>query len=154
MRKASNKFKPIRGSDADELEAVAQAAAVLQSFARVENPEAVAHAVISTWIIERMKRATGARLTDNIVFNLDEAHLKGMVAAALPQIADALDAADFPFAKTFSDLTREEALQLFTIGCVAHREAAVAAGESPDFPFSDNMSDPIPFGEFDGEIRT
>lgn len=143
MPKASNKFKPLRGVDADETEAVAHAAAVLQSYARVENAEAVTHAVISAWIIERMKRATGARLTDTVVFNLDDAHLQGMIAAVLPKIADALDEADFPFGKTFTDLTRDEALTLFTIGCIAYREAAVAQGEAPDFPFSDH----IPFGD-------
>lgn len=143
MARASTKIaRPLVGHDADETEAVAIAAAVLQSFARVENAEAVTYAVISTWIIERMKRATGKRLADVVVFDLEDAKLKGMLSAILPKIGDALDAADFPFDKAFNDLSRDQALDLFVIGCCAFREAAVAAGEAPDFPFSD----PIPFG--------
>lgn len=144
MARASTKMaRPIAGHDADETEAVAIAAAVLQSFARVENAEAVTYAVISTWIIERMKRAAGKRLADVVVFDLGDAKLQGMISAILPKIGDALDTAGFPFDKTFSDLTRDQAVALFVAGCVGFREAAVAAGEAPDFPFSD----PIPFGE-------
>ena len=119
---------------------MAAAAATLQSFARVDNAEAVASAVISRWIIERMKRAVGARLADNVVFDLQDAKLRGMVEAALPQIGAALSGlpADVPF----FGLGKEQAVDVFMAGCIAYREAAVAAGESHDFPFSD----PIPFG--------
>lgn len=144
MARASKRVsRPIAGPDADEVEAVAEAAAALQSYARVDNPELVTELVISTWIIARMRRNTSRRLTENVVYDLEDAKLKGMLAAVLPTIANNLDAADFPFGKTFTDLSRDEALKLFFIGCQAYREAAVAAGESPDFPFSD----PIPFGE-------
>lgn len=142
-RSASKPIRPIAGRDADEVEAVAIAATVLQSLARVDHAEAVTTAVISTWILERMKRTISKRLCDNVVFDLEEAKLKGMVSAVLPQIANALEAADFPFGKTFSDLSRDEALTLFLVGCIGYREAAIAAGEAPDFPFSD----PIPFGD-------
>lgn len=128
--------------DADEAEALGQAALTLQAFARVENAEAVAAAVISKWIIERMKRSVGKRLTDNVVFDLDDAKLRGMVEAALPKIAESLSGAGFDFAGSFNDLDRDAAVNLFVAGCVAYREVAVAAGEAPDFPFSD----PIPFG--------
>lgn len=143
MARASAKIaKPLVSQDADETEALAVAAATLQSFARVENPEAVACAVISAWIIERMKRSVGARLTDNVVFDLQDAKLRGMVEATLPAAADVLATGGFDFAASFSDLSKDQAIDLFMAGCVAYRAAAVAHGESPDFPFSD----PIPFG--------
>lgn len=144
MARASTKTaRVLPGRDADEEEAVAAAAAVLQSFARVENPEAVAYSVITTWIIERVKRSAGRRIGESIVFDLDNAHIKGLVAGVLPKIADGLDDRDFPFGKTFSELSRDEAALLFSVGCIAYREAAVAAGEDPNFPFND----PIPFGD-------
>lgn len=143
MARSAKIARPTMSIDADEAEALEAAALTLQTFARVENPEAVASAVISKWIIERMKRAVGKRLTDNIVFDLQEAKLRGMVEATLPKIAEALGAGGFDFAGSFNDLDRDAAVNLFVAGCVAYREAAVAAGEAPDFPFSD----PIPFGE-------
>lgn len=144
MARASAKLaRPQVEPDADEAEALAAAAATLQAFARVENAEAVASAVISRWIIERMKRAVGSRLTDNVVFDLSDAKLRGMVEATLGKAAEALGASGFDFAGSFNDLSKEQAVDLFVAGCVAYREAAVAAGEAPDFPFSD----PIPFGE-------
>lgn len=142
MARAAKIARPIAGVDADEAEALAAAALVLQSFARVENAEAVAAAVISKWIIERMKRASGKRLTDSVVFDLGEAKLRGMVEATLPAIAEALSAGGFDFAGSFNDLDREAAVNLFVAGCVAYREAAVAAGEAPDFPFSDAIPFP------------
>jgi hypothetical protein len=142
VARASAKLsRPEREPDADEAEALAAAAATLQAFARVENAEAVASAVISRWIIERMKRAVSARLADNVVFDLQDAKLRGMVEATLGRIAGALGENGFDFAGAFNDLTKEQAVDLFVTGCVAYREAAVAAGESGDFPFSD----PIPF---------
>lgn len=133
--------RPIAGIDADEAEALGAAAQVLQSFARVENAEAVACSVISTWIIERMKRAVGKRLTDNLVFDLGEAKMRGRITAMLPKIAEALGG--FDFTASFNDLSKDQVVDLFMAGCIAWREAAVAAGENPDFPFSD----PIPFGD-------
>lgn len=143
MARAAKIARPVAGIDADEAEALGQAALTLQSFARVENAEAVACAVISTWIIERMKRVAGRRLTGNVVFNLNDAKLRGMVEAALPKIAEALATSGFDFTRSFNELDRDGAANLFLAGCVAHREAAIAVGESPDFPFDD----PIPFGE-------
>lgn len=146
MARPAKIARPVAGIDADEAEALAAAAVALQSYARVENAEAVANCVISTWIIERMKRAVSTRhLTGNVVFDLGEAKMRGRVEAMLPKIADALGAGGFDFAATFNDLDKDKVVDLFVAGCVAWREAAVAAGENPDFPFDD----PIPFG---GEV--
>lgn len=139
MAKAKN--APKTGGDADEDEALGVAAQVLQSFARVDNAEAVAYAVISAWIIARMKRAAGRRLAENVVFDLREAKMRGRIEAMLPLIAEALG--DFDFTASFNDLSKDQVIDLFVAGCVAWREAAIAAGENPDFPFDDA----IPFGE-------
>jgi hypothetical protein len=141
-KKEASGIRPTYSPDVDEQEALAAAAATLSGFTSVANPEAVTAAVISRWIIERMKRTTRGRLADNVVFDLQEAKLRGMLEAALPQIAAGMDGV-IPFDVAFGDLSKEQAIDLFLIGCIAHREAAVAAGESGDFPFSD----PIPFGE-------
>lgn len=148
-RPTSTKAPPRRvaGVDADEAEALAVASAILREVCpQAVNPEAVAHAVISSWIVARMKRHTSGRLIETCVFNLDDAKLLGMVEAALPKIGGALAGAGFPFDVTFGDLTKAQAVQLFLAGVVAHREAAVAAGECPNFPFDEVFSDPIPFG--------
>lgn len=142
MAKASKVARLTASIDADEAGALEAAALVLQTFARVENPEAVTSAVISRWIIERMKTSVGKRLTDNVVFDLHDAKLQGIVEATLPNIAEMLSEGGFDFARSFGELSKEEAVQLFLAPVIAHRVAAVAAGESPDFPFSD----PIPFG--------
>lgn len=143
MARAAKVARPIAGPDADETEALQAAALVLQSFARVENAEAVASAVISRWIIERMKRAvTTRRLVENVVFDLNEAKMRGRIEAMLPRIAESLSGSGFNFSGSFNDLTKEGAINLFLAGCLAWREAAVAAGENGDFPFDD----PIPFG--------
>lgn len=142
MAKAAKIARTLTSIDADEAEALEQAALTLQSLARVDHAEAIASAVISSWIIARMKRTTSNRLADNVVFDLDDAKLRGMVEATLPKIAEALGASGFDFAGSFNDLSKSGAVELFVAGCVAYREAAVAAGEAPDFPFSD----PIPFG--------
>jgi hypothetical protein len=145
---ATTKALPRRvaGVDADEAEALAVATATLKGlFPNLANAELVTHAVISSWIIERMKRHTAGRLNEHVVFNLDDAKLTGMVEAALPKIGGALADAGFPFDATFGDLTKPQAVTLFLAGVVAHREAAVAAGEACDFPFDIPFSDPIPF---------
>lgn len=143
MAKPAKIARPTPSIDADEAGALAAAAATLQTFARVENAEAVAHCVISTWIIERMKRAVSARkLADNLVFDLSEAKMRGRLEAMLPNIAESLGATGFDFSQSFNDLSKDTVVSLFLAGCVAWREAAVAAGESADFPFDDT----IPFG--------
>lgn len=142
MARAAKIARPVAGIDADEAEALEQAALTLQSLARCENPEAVASAVISRWIIERMKRAVGRRLSENLVFDLADAKMRGRIEAMLPKVAEALGAVGFDFAGSFNDLSKEGAVDLFVAGCIAWREAAVAAGENPEFPFDDA----IPFG--------
>lgn len=143
MARASKIARPVVGHDADEAEALEAASLVLQTHARVENPEAVTAAVISKWVIERMKRCVAGRMADAVVFDLGDAKLTGMIEAALPKVGEALAGAGFDFSKAFSDLSKDEIISVLVAGCVAHREAAVAAGENPNFPFDD----PIPFGD-------
>lgn len=141
-RQSKPAIKPVYEPDADEAEALAAAAATLRSLTGCPNPEAVASAVISRWIIERMKRAVrNRRLADNLVFDLGDAKMRGRLEAMLPSIAETLGAAGFDFDLSFNGLPREAAVDLFAAACIAWREAAVAAGENADFPFDD----PIPF---------
>jgi hypothetical protein len=142
------KARQVAGPDADEVEALGAAAATLKGLCpTAQNAQAIASAVISTWIIERMKRHTAGRIHDMVVFNLGDAHLVGMVEACLPKIGENLATAGFPFDRAFADLTKQQAVVLFMAGIIAHREVAVAGGEAPDFPFSEPFSDPIPFGQ-------
>jgi hypothetical protein len=142
QRQTKPAIKPAYTPDADEAEALAAAAVTLRSLTGCQNPEAVASAVISRWIIERMKRCAGARLADTVVFDLGDAKLRGMIEAALPQIGGAIAEAGVESDAAFFDLPRDQVLNVFVAACIGYREAAVAAGESRDFPFSD----PIPFG--------
>lgn len=131
------------GPDADEVEALAVAAAELQALAPgVRDTSGVAAAVISVWITERMKRLTSGRLSDLVVFDLQEARLRGMIEAAMPQIGAAMARAGIPADVPFFQLSKRHALDALMCAVIGHREAAVAAGEWPTFPFDDAL----PFG--------
>lgn len=135
--------RPAIPPDEDETAGLNAAAAALKELLpSTSQPEAVASAVISAWITERMSRLTGARAADLVVFDHTDAKLRGMVSGVLPQIGASVAAAGLPADVPFFQLTKAQAVDLFTIGCVAYREAAIRAGEWPDFPFND----PIPFG--------
>jgi len=144
---AKQRGRQIAGPDADEVAAVQAVADALAGYGvpRAKATE-VATVAICTWIATRSRLHTGNRLTETVVFDLNDAKLRGMIEASLPHIADALAKAGFPFGKSFNDLTKAEAVNLFTAGCVAYRDAAVAAGEDPEFPFEEAFNDPIPFG--------
>ena len=144
--------------DTDETESLAVAAATLMERAPGMNKVAAeghATAVISAWIVERTRRQTAGRLHEHVVFNLGETYLTGMVQACLPQIGATLAEAGFDFSKPFADLSRDEAVTLFLVGCIAYREAAIRKGEAPDFPFEAAFDDAIPFPSgpiADGEV--
>lgn len=141
------KGRLIAGPDAGEVEALAFAVEVAKSYGLRVNAETATAAIISAWITTRSRLHTSHRLTETVVFDLKDAKLEGMIEASLPKIGDALAAAYFPFDKSFSDLTKMQAVTLFLAGCVAYREAAVAAGEDPEFPFEEAFNDAVPFGQ-------
>lgn len=96
-----------------------------------------ATAVISAWIMKRAELSAGARLTENLAFDLGDAKLRGFVSAALPVIGGAVEV---PPGVAFYDLDRDAVVDLFTLAFSAIQEAAVAAGECPTV-----MGERIPF---------
>lgn len=135
--------RPLCGPDADESEALAEAAAELQALVPgLRNASGIAAAVIGCWITARMKRLTSGRLADLVVFDLQEAKLRGMIEAAMPQIGAAMADAGIPGDVPFFQLSKRDALNALMCACIGYREAAVAAGELPEIPFDDAL----PFG--------
>lgn len=133
------------GVDAEEAEALAAAAAVAEQFTSRANAKTAATAIISEWITARARLNVEKRLTETLIFGLGDARLTGLIQACLPQIGAYLAEKGFDFDKSFSDLSKHEATQLFLAAVLAHRDAAVAEGESPDFPFDPPLDDEIPF---------
>ena len=134
------------GVDAEEAEALTAAASVASQFTSRANAMAAATAIISEWITTRARLNVEKRLTETLVFGLGDARLIGLIQACLPQIGQRLAEEGFDFGKTFSDLSKDEAVQLFLAGVLAHRDAAVAQGESREFPFDPPFDDRVPFG--------
>lgn len=134
--------RTVSGPDADEAEALAYAAAKLKELSpTTSNVEAVATAVISTWIVERVKRHADRRLSDELVFDLGDAHTRGFIEAALPQIGANLG--HLPPTIPLFQMSKMQIVDVLTAGVKAWREAAIVAGECPGYPYSD----PIPFGD-------
>lgn len=118
--------------DPEEQAAVARAASTLREIAPgVANPEAVATAVISAWIIERVRLSCG-RITGDIVFDLSDSHLRGSLEASLPKLGEAL--AHLPSDKPLFALSKDEVVDVFAAGCLAGRERGAL------------LNDEIPFG--------
>lgn len=117
--------------DPEEQAAVARAASTLREIAPgVANPEAVATAVISAWIIERVRLSCG-RITGDIVFDLSDSHLRGSLEASLPKLGEAL--AHLPSDKPLFALSKDEVVDVFAAGCLAGRERGALLND--EFPF-------------------
>ena len=95
--------------------------------------------VISAWIQKRAQLTAGRRLVENLVFDLNNAHLRGIIAALLPALGQELS--DLPPNVAFFDLDREQVIDVFMVGYAHIQASRLAASESSDFPFDD----PIPF---------
>lgn len=118
--------------DPQEEQALHEAAAALHALLPgVQQTDRVASAVITAWIMSRCRQAAGQRLTENIVFDHNNAKLKGVVAAALPQIGAALSG--LPADTPLFALSKEDVIRVFLTGHIAIREALIAADEAPDF---------------------
>lgn len=139
-RKAQVRY--IAGPDADEEESLAIAAAKLKELSPgTINAEAVAYSVISTWIMERCKRAAGQRLTETVVFDLSDAQMRGIVENALPNIGEAL--AHLSPTTPLFQMSKNAVVDVFCAGIGAWRATKVAMGENPSFP----LEDPVPFSD-------
>lgn len=132
--------KKVRGAalppDPDESAALAKAVEALNDGH--DTAESAAVAAISAWVQERARRCAGARLADNLVFDLGDAQMRGFVEAALPTIADAAGGA-IDLGQAVVDMSTDDVITLFVAAIHATNDAAVAAGESQAFPFSDRV---------------
>jgi hypothetical protein len=129
--------------DAQEDRALTEAAAaVTRTFGNLPvDPRSLAAVAISAWIISRSRQSAGIRLTENLVFDLSDARLRGFAEAALPALGETL--ADLPPDLPLFELSKEQVVSVVVASVQAANAAAVAAGESALFQFDD----PIPFGE-------
>lgn len=84
--------------------------------------------------------AANVRLNAELLFDLQDARLRGFLEAALPAIGATI--AHLPADKPFFELEKAQIIDLFMAGIVGAQEAAVAANESLGFPFDDE----VPFG--------
>jgi len=119
--------------DPEEMAAVHVAAAKLKEFFPGHAaPEAVVYAVVSAWIVERVKLSIGRVLCGKIAYSLGDAHLRGSLEALLPQIAEQLS--HLPGDKPFFELDKEQVLDVLAIGFHAgHHSGAFYDDEIP-FP--------------------
>ena len=74
----------------------------------------VVQAVISAWIIERVRLSVPRILCGKLAYGLGDSHLRGSLEAALPNIAQALKhlPADVPFFQ----LTKEQVVDVLAVG--------------------------------------
>lgn len=113
-----------------------RAVAAAQRFAPGTSSSTVAVA-ISEWILARTALCAGPRVNAELLFDYKDARLRGFVEAALPAIGNTLSW--LPADKPLFELSKDEVIGVLVAGIEGAREAAVAAGESLGFPFSDEV---------------
>ena len=73
--------------DPEEEAAIARACDKLKEFFPGHaSPRSVVYAIVSAWIIERVKLSIGRVLCGKVAYNLGDSHLRGSLEAALPEI--------------------------------------------------------------------
>lgn len=101
--------------DPEEQAAVARAAGCLKDLLPgCQAPEAVVYAVVSAWIVERVRLSVGRVLCGEIAYGLGDAHLRGSLEAALPWIGSEL--AHLPADKPFFELSKDQVVDVLAIG--------------------------------------
>lgn len=117
--------------DPEEEAALVRAAATLRDIAPgLADPRAVASAVISSWIVERVRLSVG-RITGQHAFTLGDAHLRGSLEAALPDIGAALG--HLPPNQPLFGLTKEQVVDVFAVACQAGRHSGALLND--EIPF-------------------
>lgn len=118
--------------DPEEAAAVTRAAARLKEMLPgCPSPEAVVYAVVSAWIVERVKLSVGRILCGEIAYGLGDAHLRGSLEAALPRIGAELS--HLPSDKAFFDLSKEQVIDVLAIGFKAGVETGALLND--EIPF-------------------
>lgn len=117
----------------EELQAVKVAAEKLREFFPGHAaPDSVVYAIVSAWIVERVKLSIGRILCGEIAYSLGDAHLRGSLEALLPQIGSQLS--HLPSDKPFFELSKEQVIDVLAIGFHAgHHSGAYFDDEIP-FP--------------------
>lgn len=117
--------------DPEEEAALLRAAAALRDLApSIGDPRAVATAVISAWIIERVRLSVG-RISGKHAFSLGDAHLRGSLEAALPAIGDALG--HLPPDQPLFGLSKEQVVDVLAAGFQAGRNGGALLND--EIPF-------------------
>ena len=118
--------------DPEEAAAVARAAARLKELLPgCPSPEAVVYAVVSAWIVERVRLSVNRILCGQVAYGLGDAHLRGSLEAALPRIGAELS--HLPADKPFFELSKDQVVDVLAVGF----KAGVATGAL--------LNDEIPF---------
>jgi hypothetical protein len=119
--------------DPEEEAALDRAASTVREFLPgYANPRGLATAIISTWIVERVRLSTHRMLCGEIVFNCGDAHLRGSLEAMLPDVGAALS--HLPADRAFFDLSKDQVIDVLAIGFHAGRDAGAL------------LNDEVPFG--------
>lgn len=130
-RKKAGGFGP-SPIDPEEEVALQRATATLADHApRIANARAVTQAVISAWIIERVRLSIPRILCGKLAYGLGDSHLRGSLEAALPEVGAAL--AHLPSDKPFFELTREQVVDILAVGFQAGRESGALLND--EIPF-------------------
>lgn len=122
--------------DHQEEAALARAVAAMQKFQPGANA-ALASVAISEWIIARTSMAASVRLTADLMFDLNDARLRGFVEAALPVIGGNIS--HLPADKPLFELEQFQVVDMIVAGILGAQEAALSANESLGFPFDDQV---------------
>lgn len=120
--------------DAEEEAALERAVRVLGDLVPgMRQPlRPVVQSVISAWIIERVRLSIPRILCGEVAYGLGDAHLRGSLEAALPDIAKALSG--LPSDVPFFDLSKDQVVDVLAVGFHAGRQAGSL------------LDDEVPFG--------
>jgi hypothetical protein len=131
-RKIKGGFTPPT-PDPEEVAAVDRATEKLKDLLPgCPNPRAVVEAVVSAWIVERVRLSVGRLLCGEIAYSLGDAHLRGSLEAALPDIAAAL--ADLPADVPFFELSKEQVIDVLAVGFHAGKDTGALLDDEVPFP--------------------
>lgn len=101
--------------DPEEEAAIARACDKLKEFFPGHaSPRSVVYAIVSAWIIERVKLSIGRVLCGKVAYNLGDSHLRGSLEAALPEIGEQLS--HLPSDKPFFELSKDQVIDILAIG--------------------------------------
>lgn len=118
--------------DPEEEAALQRAIATLHEHApNIANGRAVTQAVISAWIIERVRLSVPRIMCGKLAYGLGDSHLRGSLEAVLPEVGAALT--HLPADKPFFELTKDQVVDVLAVGFQAGRESGALLND--EIPF-------------------